>query len=176
MPALPDVLAPFVKQVLNAADHVGLISSRVIDGLVTAVFRKGPCLRQKITFCKLTGGTCLLKLRDSQGMVFRTWLCQVSQRLGVHRLRLAAVRSLNKHLLQSHTGVREGCPPSPTLFGLHIHGMRRFLTFSKPIHAPVLSSGVHVTDLAYADIVTRMHVAVRSHLLTGCSSASNIVS
>ena len=40
-PVLPDVSASVVGPVLNAADHVGLIPSQVIDGLVTAVFRKG---------------------------------------------------------------------------------------------------------------------------------------
>ena len=47
MPALPDVLAPILKQVLNAAIHVGLIPGQENDGLVTAIFRKGHCLRQK---------------------------------------------------------------------------------------------------------------------------------
>ncbi len=40
-PALADVVAPLVKQVLHAAVNVGLIASQVNGGLVTAVSGKG---------------------------------------------------------------------------------------------------------------------------------------
>ena len=78
--------------------------------------------------------------------------------------------------LQSNTGVEEGCPLRLILSGLCIYGMRDVFIFSKFVYAPVFSSGIRVTDLAYADVVTLMHVAIRPHLLTGCSSASDIVS
>ena len=97
------------------------------------------------------------------------FLWQVLQRLGVHGPMLAAAQSLYKDsgltmnvngrlgkTVQSHTGVKQACPLSPTLFGFYIDGIHRFLMSSNPVGVPVLSSGVQVADLAYADGVTLM--------------------
>ena len=113
--------------------------------------------------------TCFLDLKGAYDRVQRPLLWQVLQRLGVHGPMLAALQSMYKDsgltiningrsgkTVLSHTGVKQGCPLSPTLFGLYIDGMHRFLMASGPVDVPVLSSGVQVTDLAYADDVALM--------------------
>ena len=113
--------------------------------------------------------TCFLDLQGAYDRVQRPLLWQVLQRLGVHGPMLAALQSLYENsglaikingrsgkVVQSHTGVKQGCPLSLTLFGLYIDGMHRFLMSSGPVDVPVLSTGVQVTDLAYADDVTLM--------------------
>ena len=87
--------------------------------------------------------TCFLDFKGAYDRVQRPLLWQVLQRLGVHGPMLAAVQSLYKDsgltiningrsgkTVQSHTGVKQGCPLSPTLFGLYIDGMHRFLMSS----------------------------------------------
>ena len=102
----------------------------------------------------------MLALKGAYDRVHRLW--QALQRLGVHGPMLAALQSMykdsgltiningrsGKTVLSQ--GVKQGCLLSPTLFGLYIDGMHRFL-MAGPVDAPVLSSGVQVTDLAYAD-------------------------
>jgi hypothetical protein len=112
---------------------------------------------------------CFLDLKAAYDTVQRPLLWQVLQRLGVHGPMLAALQSLYKDsgltiningrygkTVHSHTGVKQGCPLSPTLFGLYIDGMHRFLMSSGPLQVPSLSSGVYVPDLAYADDVALM--------------------
>ena len=113
--------------------------------------------------------TCFLDLKSAYDSVQRPLLWQVLQRLGVHGSMLAALQSLYRDSVltiningrcgksvQSHIGVKQGCPLSPTLFGLYIDGMHRFLMSSGPLDVPSLSSGVCVPDLAYADDVALM--------------------
>ena len=113
--------------------------------------------------------TCFLDLKGAYDRVQRPLLWQVLQRLGVHGPMLAALQSMYKDsgltikingrsgkTVLSQTGVKQGCPLSPTLFGLDIDGMHRFLMASGPVDVPVLSSGVQVTGLAYADDVALM--------------------
>ena len=115
--------------------------------------------------------TCFLDLKGAYDRVQRPLLWQVLQRLGLHGPMLAAVQSLYKDsgltiningrsgkTVLSQTGVKQGCPLSPTLFGLYIDGMHRFLMASGPVDVPVLSSGMQVTDLAYADDVALMGI------------------
>ena len=129
-------------------------------------------LQQFVDMAKADGQqlyTCFLDLKGAYDRVQRPLLWQALQRLGVHGPMLAAVQSLYKDsgltininsrsgkTMQSHTGVKQGCPLSLTLFGLYIDGMHRFLMSSGLVDVPVLSTGVQVPDLAYADDVTLM--------------------
>ena len=106
---------------------------------------------------------CFLDLKGAFDRVARNLLWQALQRLGLHGRMLAAVCSLYSTAtiavrvqgqqgptLQSETGVKQGCPLSPTLFGLLADGLHRSL---QPTAASgvQLSPGLSVTDLGYAD-------------------------
>jgi hypothetical protein len=108
--------------------------------------------------------SCFLDLKGAYDKVQRPLLWQVLGRLGVHGPMLAALQSMyatasirvNIHgragdSVPSHTGLRQGCPLSPTLFGLFADGLHRFLLAECPTQGPVLSDGRRVPDLGYAD-------------------------
>ena len=97
----------------------------------------------------------------------RALLWEVLQRLGVHGTMLRAIQSLYRGVglsmnvsgrtgtsVRSETGVKQGCPLSPTLFGLFCDGLHRYLAHRCPTLGPALTSGEHVPDLEYADDVT----------------------
>ena len=77
---------------------------------------------------------------------------------------LAAVKSLYKDIelsvningrvgptVSSQTGVRQGCPLSPTLSGLFADGLHRYLQLYCPADGFALADGTLVPDLGYAD-------------------------
>ena len=107
---------------------------------------------------------CFLDLKGAYDRVQRSLLWQVLERLGVHGSMLQAVKSLydNSQLcvkvqgrtgqsVPSQTGLKQGCPLSPTLFGLFADGLHRSLAARCPDIGPVLSDGRRVPDLGYAD-------------------------
>ena len=107
---------------------------------------------------------CFLDLKGAYDKVQRPLLWQVLARLGVHGRMLGALQSMYEtanirvniqgragERVPSHTGLRQGCPLSPTLFGLFADGLHRFLLAECPDQGPVLSDGRHVPDLGYAD-------------------------
>ena len=107
---------------------------------------------------------CFLDLKGAYDKVQRPLLWQVLQRLGVTGRMLAALQSMYEtasirvHVkgragdrVLSHTGLRQGCPLSPTLFGLFADGLHRYLLAECPDEGHVLSDGRRVPDLAYAD-------------------------
>ena len=53
--------------------------------------------------------------------------------------------------LQSQTGVKQGCPVSPTLFGLLADGLHRSLQHAAAASGVQLTPALSVTDLGYAD-------------------------
>ena len=107
---------------------------------------------------------CFLDLRGAYDRVSRPVLWQVLQRLGIHGRMLAAVQSLYATAevavkvggrtglrRRSLTGVKQGCPLSPTLFGLFADGLHRALLAACAAAGIQLSGGDPVTDLGYAD-------------------------
>jgi hypothetical protein len=53
--------------------------------------------------------------------------------------------------VQSSAGVKQGCPLSPTLFGLLLDGLHRYLRATAPDAGAELHGGRLVPDLGYAD-------------------------
>lgn len=107
---------------------------------------------------------CFLDLKGAYDKVQRPLLWQVLGRLGVHGHMIAALQSMYDTAsirvniqgraggsVLSYTGLRQGCPLSPTLFGLFADGLHRFLLAECPAQGPVLSDGRRVPDLGYAD-------------------------
>lgn len=109
---------------------------------------------------------CFLDLEGAFDRVPRPLLWEVLRRLGVHGAMLGAIQSLYADatvamniggrtggVVPSETGVKQGCPLSPTLFGLFLDGLHRYLVHHCPGAGPLLRDGTHVPDLAYADDV-----------------------
>ena len=107
---------------------------------------------------------CFLDLKGAYDKVQRPLLWQVLQRLGVHGSMLGAIQSLYRDTglamnvagrcgatVPSQTGLKQGCPLSPTLFGLFVDGLHRFLKLHCPGEGPCLADGTAVPDLGYAD-------------------------
>ena len=110
---------------------------------------------------------CFLDLKSAYDSVNRSLQWRVLSRLGIHGCMLAALKSLysNTSLAirvggrvgSSHpslTGVKQGCPLSPTLFGLFLDGLFRYISVHCPDIGPVLSDGTRISNLQYADDVT----------------------
>ena len=108
--------------------------------------------------------TCFLDLKGAYDRVQRPLLWHVLQRLGIHGAMLAAIQSLYKdsglaihingrrgNIFRSITGVKQGCPMSPTLFGLYMDGLHRYLMSIAVPGVPMLSSGAAIPNLDYAD-------------------------
>lgn len=107
---------------------------------------------------------CFLDLKGAYDRVNRTLLWEVLRRLGIEGHILAAIQSLYANStvamklgerrgqsLPSETGLKQGCPLSPTLFGLFADGLHRHLLQKCPGVGPQLRNGLYVPDLGYAD-------------------------
>ena len=108
--------------------------------------------------------TCFLDLKGAYDRVRRNLLWVVLERLGIEGQMLAAVKSLYANntiaikigsqvgrSLPTCTGLKQGCPLSPTLFGLFSDGLHRHLQLRCPEVGPQLYCGTRVRDLGYAD-------------------------
>ena len=105
---------------------------------------------------------CLLDLKGAYHRVSRPLLWQALQRLGVHGVMLAANQAMyaistvsvradgTGPILPSRTGMRQGCPLSPTLFGLLADGLHIFLQGVAVSKGVALSAACVLTDLTYA--------------------------
>jgi hypothetical protein len=110
---------------------------------------------------------CFLDLKSAYDSVHRPLLWEVLSRLGFHGRMLAAIKSLYATSslaikvggrvgasIPSLTGVKQGCPLSPTLFGIFLDGLHRYIAVHCPHIGPTLADGTSVSNLQYADDVT----------------------
>ena len=108
--------------------------------------------------------TCFIDLKAAYDKVQRPLLWLVLQRLGLPGQMIQAIKSLYEdcsvtmniagwhgQTRASETGVKQGCPLSPTLFGLFIDGLERFLRHTCPEAGALTSDGTRVPVLGYAD-------------------------
>lgn len=107
---------------------------------------------------------CFVDLKGAYERVSRPLLWEALKRLGISGQMLGAVQSLYENSdvsmniegktgqqLPSKTGVKQGCPLSPTLFGLLLDGLHRHLKVSCPDAGLEVHNGLRVAELGYAD-------------------------
>ena len=107
--------------------------------------------------------SCFVDFRKTFDTVPRSVLWQVLEELGVtgrilnvikslYALESVAVRSSQgiSAIFRCLMGVKQGCPLSPTLFGLYVDGLGKHLLDMNDADAPTLM-GVMVSLLLYAD-------------------------
>lgn len=110
---------------------------------------------------------CFLDLKSAYDFVDRPLLWTVLCRLGIHGRMLGAVQSLYANATYaikikdrigapcpSLTGLKQGCPLSPTLFGLFIDGLSHHLASTCPAAGFEVSPGTKLSHLMYADDIT----------------------
>ena len=107
---------------------------------------------------------CFLDLKGAYDHVDRDLLWEALRRLGISGRMLNALQSMYANCsvavkvggrispsLPSLTGLKQGCPLSPTLFGLFSDGLHRYLLHNCPSAGPQLQCGRYVPILGYAD-------------------------
>ena len=115
---------------------------------------------------------CFVDFQKAFDTVPRSVLWQVLEALGVCGRILDIIKSLYAHdsaavqssqgisaIFRCLMGVKQGCPLSPTLFGLYVDGLEKHLLGTADIDAPTLM-GVMVPLLLYADDLTLMSESV----------------
>ena len=215
----PHVLAPVLKDLLNAAFLAGRVPACLNCGLVTPVFKKGDRLdtanyrpiavtdsilrlyagvlnARLLNFTEEAGlrvdtqtgfrpglstvhhlftlqhfidaqqplFVCFLDLKGAYDHVNRDLLWEALRRLGISGRLLGALQSMYEGCsvaikvggrvspgLPSRLGLKQGCPLSPTLFGLFSDGLHRHLVHACPGVGPQLHNGRNVPLLGYAD-------------------------
>ena len=116
--------------------------------------------RKQRLFC------CFLDLEAAYDYVHRPSLWAVLSRLGIHGTMSQGIKALyespqyamkiNNYVgsaRTSYSGLRQGCPLSPTLFGLFLDGLTRYLLHHCPLGCQVTPS-LLISHLLYADDTT----------------------
>ena len=106
--------------------------------------------------------TCFVDFRKAFGTVPRDLLWQVLEELGVNGRMLQIIKSIYTNdsaavrtsegiseIFRCLLGVKQGCPLSPTLFGLYIDGLEKHLLQTAGIDAPTLSALREVVPLLF---------------------------
>lgn len=104
--------------------------------------------------------TCFVDFRKAFDTVPRALLWQVLEELGVNGRMLHIIKSLYANdsaalrtaegiseIFRCLLGVKQGCPLSPTLFGLYIDGLEQHLLQTAGIDAPALSAWGYLVSL-----------------------------
>ena len=112
---------------------------------------------------------CFLDLKAAYDHVSRPLLWEVLARLGVHGRMRGAIQSLYTSASFamkiggrigvsqiSNTGLRQGCPLSPTLFGLFLDGLTNYLAEHCPTAGCSITHTQGVSHFLYADDITLM--------------------
>jgi len=107
---------------------------------------------------------CFLDLKGAYDTVPRDALWEALGRIGVHGQMLAALQSLYKDSqvrmkvqgrtginLPSQTGLKQGCPLSPTLFGIFVDGLFYYLATHCQDLGGQLGNAFRIRILGYAD-------------------------
>ena len=138
---------------------------------------------------------CFLDLKSAYDRVPKQALWEALRRLGIGGKGLGAFQSFHTNSTMSMkidgrtggsvpsvSGVKQGCPLSPTLFGLFIDGLFHYLQASCPADGVLLPDGTHLRQLGYADDFVLLSHTVRGlqHLLdatsTWCAMTGMIIS
>ena len=106
---------------------------------------------------------CFVDFKKAFDTVPRHLLWKVLEEMGVHGRILDIMKSMYAHdsaavrssegisaIFRCLLGVKQGCPLSPTLFGLYVDGLERHLLDTASIDAPT-PLGTLVPLLLYAD-------------------------
>lgn len=118
---------------------------------------------------------CFVDFRKAFDTVPRALLWQVLEELGINGRMLQIIKSLYTNdsaavrtsegiseIFRCLLGVKQGCPLSPTLFGLYIDGLEQHLLQTVGIDAPTLSAlGQLVPLLLYADDLILMSTTAK---------------
>lgn len=126
-------------------------SERLITSLFSGQIDKQRQSRQKGKTGKLC--CCFVDFRKAFDTVPRHLLWQVLEEFGIQGRILDIIESLYAHdsaavrtmhgisaIFRCFLGVKQGCPLSPTLFGLYVDGLEKHLLETGGIDAPTLFS------------------------------------
>lgn len=112
---------------------------------------------------------CFVDLKGAYDNVPHSQLWRTLSRLGMHGNMLQLIQGMYANstlaasiagrrggLHKTEIGVKQGCPLSPTLFGLYMDSLHSHLRHCAPADGPLLSTGQRVPALMYADDIVLM--------------------